>query len=145
MKFFKALGLLILYVFLTFVFLVVAGYIFNNFLGFSEATVYGSIFSIIILFWGGYLLSQKGYKNTIGIIIYTIGVLYNFMIIASPYDTREEYAATRILILFSLASGIFLRFRPGKVSKMIGMLIIIISILSMLLGAAFLWMKTPLE
>ena len=142
-RFFKALGLFLLYAALTFIFVGIAGYVFGDVLAFEENAVYGSLFVIIILFWSGYLLSKKGYKNKIGIVFFSIGIILDQIMISSPYDTREEYAAARVFIIYGIVAGVYLILRKSRLSRIFGIITIIISVFSMLLGAVFLWMKTP--
>jgi len=92
-------------------------------------------------FWGGFFLFKTNWQKAIGIISYTLGVLFNFVILASPYNSQKEFISTRIFILFGWAAGIFLICRKSWTSRIFGILVILLTLPFAVLGSIFMYGK----
>lgn len=96
---------------------------------------------LVLYFWGSFFLFKQKWTKALGVILFLLAYIWNFIMMASPYDTQEEFKSTRIFILFGLAAGTFLIFRRSITSRIFGILIIITTILAALMGSIFMSTK----
>lgn len=143
MKTLKLIGKIILFLSLTIIVWFLAIYIFGEVLKLNNNVSGGAAYLLVLYFWGTYFLYKEKILKIFGIILFTLGVLINLMLIASPYDVRIEYATTRIFILPALAAGIFLVCRKGVANKIFGILLLLTTIFSFLLGLFFMIGNLP--
>lgn len=143
MKTFKLIGKIILGSVLTILYWFLAIYILGELLKFNNNVSGGMAYLGVFYFWGIYFLAQKNYWKILGIISYVLAVLFNLVLIASPYDNNTEYASTRFFTLISLAAAIYLICRKEIASKVFGIILIIITILSFVLGFFFMVGNMP--
>ena len=92
---------------------------------------------IVLYFWGGYLLRKHSWRKIVGTALFSLAVVLNLIFVSSPYDTAEEFRETRIFLLPLFLSGIFLVMQKGKLSRLMGVLVIILTIVGALWGATF--------
>lgn len=103
----------------------------------NESVVFGVPLILVLYFWGGYFLRKHGWSKVFGIVLFLMAIALNFVFISSPYDTASEFKATRVFLPFLLLASIFLILRKGKILRLMGILVIILTILSALLGLVF--------
>ena len=104
----------------------------------NENIVFGIPEILIFYFWGGYFLRKHGWSKALGVILFLIAFALNFVFIGSPYNTVSEFKATRIFLLPSLLASIFLILQQGKFLRLLGVLVIILTILGAFWAAIFL-------
>lgn len=92
-------------------------------------------------FWGIFYLYKHGFRKVIGSILFTVSVLMNLILVATPYDTQAEFVSTRMFTVSALGASIFLIFRRSNFAKITGILLLIISIFSLFLGAILMMAK----
>jgi len=101
----------------------------------------GIPFILALYFWGGYFLRKEKWLKGIGIFFYTLGVLYTFIMLASPYDSQKEFIPTRIFLLFGWAAGIYLICRKSWTSRIFGIIVVLLTLPMSLLGSMFMYDK----
>jgi len=137
----KKLGLVFLALISTFVFVFLFDYLFGKVWKINNNLSVGIPFMLSLYFWGVFFLRRQKWQKAIGIILYTIGVLYTFIMLASPYDSQKEFIATRVFILFGWAAGIYLIARKGWASIIFGILVILLTLPMAILGSIFMYGK----
>lgn len=137
LKFLKAFGFFILYLFLTLVVSGIIVYLLSVVWKQNNNVTGGVWYSVVGYFWGIFFLQKHGFAKLVGIVLFTLTVLSNLLLVASPYDTQAEFISTRIFILVALAAGIYLIFRRSVASKIFGILLLLVSIFAALLGSFF--------
>lgn len=140
-SFFVKLGIFLGFLFLTFLFIVFFDYLFVTIWGLNKNLSIGIPLMLSLYFWGGFFLFRKNWQKAVGIVLYTLGVLFNFVMLASPYDTQKEFTATRVFVLFGWAAGIYLIARKGWASIIFGILVILLTLPAALLGSIFMYGK----
>ena len=103
----------------------------------SETVVAGVPMVVILYCWGGFGLIKHGWRKIVGTILFLLAAVLNFVFIASPYDTLGEFRGTRVFLLTLFSSGIFLIMQKGKLLRLLGILVILLTIIGALLGAFF--------
>ena len=137
MKTFKLLLKIILYLVITvIVWFAVIGILGGGF-KLNNNVSGGVAYLSVLYFWGIYFSRKEKFIKIFGIILYTLGVLINLVLVASPYDNKAEYASTRIFTLPALAAGIYLICRHEAAAKVFGILLVIFTILSFGFGFFF--------
>jgi|GEM_PF-953662 len=137
MKIVKLIAKIILFLVLTIIVWFLAIYIFGVVLKLNNNVSGGVAYLLVFYPWGIYFLNKEKFLKIIGIVSFTLGVMFNLLLVASPYDTNAEYASTRAFALSALAAGIYLICRKSVPSKIFGILLLIITILSFILGFFF--------
>ena len=132
----KKIGLRVVAIVITFVFLVSLAFALQYF-KLNENVVIGIPEILVFYFWGGYFLRKLRWSKALGIVLFLIAIVSNFIFIISPYNTASEFKATRVFLLFPFLAGIFLILQKGKISRLMGVFVIILTALGALLGAAF--------
>ncbi|NQV00803.1 MAG: hypothetical protein HQ537_01625 [Parcubacteria group bacterium] len=132
----KKIGLWAVFILITYILTTSFRFILNYF-KLNKDVAIGIPGILVFYFWGGYFLRKHGWSKTLGIVLFIVAIALNFVFISSPYDTASEFKATRVFSLFPLLAGIFLILRKGKISRLMGTLVIILTILSALLGLVF--------
>ncbi|TSC96413.1 MAG: hypothetical protein Athens071426_193 [Parcubacteria group bacterium Athens0714_26] len=122
----SVLGTFVLFIFLTSVL---------RYFNLNENVAIGIPEILVFYFWGGYFLRKHGWSKALGIVLFIIAIALNFVFISSPYNTASEFKATRVFLLFPFLAGIFLILQKGKISRLMGVLVIILTVLDALLGA----------
>ncbi len=103
----------------------------------GETVVVGVPMIAVLYFWGGFGLIKHGWRKVVGTVAFLLAAVLNFVFIASPYDTLGEFRGTRIFLLTLFSSGIFLIMQKGKLLRLVGILVILLTIIGALLGAFF--------
>jgi len=137
MKTFKLIVKIILFVILTIIAWALAIYILGEVFKQNNNVSGGVAYSIVFYPWGIYFLNKKRALKIFGVILFSLGVMLNLLLIASPYDTNAEYASTRFFALPALAAGIYLICRKTVASRILGILLLIITVLNFILGLFF--------
>ncbi len=132
----KKIGLWVFYVLGTFVLFIFLTSVLRYF-NLNEDVAIGIPEILVFYFWGGYFLRKHGWSKALGIVLFIIAIALNFVFISSPYNTASEFKATRVFLLFPFLAGIFLISQKGKISRLMGILVIILTVLGAFLGAAF--------
>ena len=140
-SFFKGFGFFVLYLFLTLLVSGILVYLLGTVWKQNNNVVGGVWYSVVGYFWGIFFLQKQGFKKIVGIVLFTLAVLVNLMLIASPYDSQAEFISTRIFIATALGAGIYLIFRRSIASRIFGILLVIVSIFAGLVGAVFMSAK----
>jgi hypothetical protein len=143
MKTLKLIGKIILSLSLTVIFWFTAIYILGEIFKLNNNVSGGVAHLSVLYFWGIYFLNKENFLKILGGIFFTIGVLINLILIASPYEIQIEYATTRIFVIPALAAGIYLVFRHSIASKVFGILLLITTIFCFLLGLFFMIGNLP--
>jgi hypothetical protein len=133
---FKKIGLWAGLVLATLIFFVITMAILQSF-GLGETVVAGIPMISVLYFWGGFGLIKHGWRKVVGTTFFLLAAAFNFIFIASPYGTLGEFSGTRIFLLPLFAAGIFLILQKGKLLRLVGVLIILLTIIGALLGAFF--------
>lgn len=136
-KTFKLIFKIILLFILTVIVWAVAIYILGEVYKQNNNVSGGVAYSIVLYPWGIYFMNKSGGQKILGVILFTLAVLSNFLLIASPYDTNAEYASTRFFALPAIAAGIYLICRKTVASKILGILLLVATVLSFVLGLLF--------
>ncbi len=102
----------------------------------NENVAIGIPVILVFYFWGGYFFKKRGWSKALGVVLFLIAIALNFIFISVPYNTASEFKATRVFLLFPLLAGIFLILQKGKISRLMGVLLIILTVLGALLGGA---------
>lgn len=132
----KKIGLWVGLVLATFVFFILVMAILSLF-KLGETVVVGVPMVTVLYFWGGFGLIRHGWRKVVGTVAFLLAAVLNFVFIASPYDTLGEFRETRIFLLTLFSSGIFLIMQKGKLLRLVGILVILLTIIGALLGAFF--------
>ena len=103
----------------------------------NETVAIGVPEIVILYFWGGYLLRKHDWRKIVGTTLFSLAVVLNLVFVSSPYDTAEEFSGTRIFLLPLFLSGIFLVMQKGKLLRLIGVLVVILTIAGAFWGAIF--------
>ena len=103
----------------------------------NENVVFGVPVIMVFYFWGGFFLRKHGWSKALGVILFLMAIIINLIFLSSPYNTVNEFKATRIFLLFPFLAGIFLIMRQEKFLRLMGVLIIILAFLGAFLGAAY--------
>jgi len=140
-SFLNSFGLFILFLFSTLLIAGILVYLLGNIWGLNNYLTAGVPYLLIGYFWGVFFLQKQKLKKIVGIIMFTLTVLINLLLVSSPYNNKTEFISTRVFIITALGSGIFLIFRQSIVSRIFGILLLIISIFAALLGAVFMSAK----
>lgn len=102
----------------------------------------GSTFAVsltlipVFYFWGVWFTLKEGWRRVIGVIILLPGLFYNLLMLASSGDSQSEFNWSRLFVLFGLAAGIFLLFRPSKFLRIFGIIVGGLTVLAMIFGYA---------
>jgi len=104
----------------------------------NENIVFGVPYILIFYFWGGYFLRKHGWSKALGSSLFLVAIFINLVFLSSPYNTANEFKATRVFLLFPFLAGIFLIMQQGKLLRLLGMFMFILAIFGALLGASFL-------
>lgn len=107
-----------------------------NYFKLNENVAIGIPVILMFYFWGGYFLKKQGWSKVLGIVLFLMAIVLNFVFISSRYNTAGEFKATRVFLLFPLLASIYLILRKGKISRLMGVLVIILTVIGALLGAA---------
>lgn len=132
----KKIGRWAVFILITFILTVSFVFILNHF-KLNENVNIGIPVILMFYFWGGYFLRKQNWSKVLGIVLFLTAIILNCIFISSPYDTASEFKATRVFLLFPLLASIFLILRKGKISRLMGILVIFLTILSAFLGSAF--------
>lgn len=132
----KKVGYCAVFILITFFLAISFGFILNHFKLNNNVSV-GIPGILMFYFWGGYFLRKQDWSKVLGIVLFLMAILLNFVFISSFNNTASEFKATRVFLLFPLLASIFLILRKGKISRLMGILLIILTILSALLSSAF--------
>ncbi|MDO9231145.1 MAG: hypothetical protein Q7U36_01540 [bacterium] len=132
----KKIGRCAVFILITFVLAISFVFILNHF-KLNENVSVGIPGIFMFYFWGGYFLRKQGWSKVFGVVLFLMAILLSFVFISSPYDTASEFKATRVFLLFPLLASIFLILRKGKISRLMGIVLIIFTILSAFLGSVF--------
>jgi len=132
----KKIGLWLGLILGTFIFFVVTMAVLQSF-ELGETVVAGIPMITTLYFWGGFGLIKHGWRKVVGTIAFLLAAALNFVLIASPYDTLGEFRGTRIFLLTLFLSSIFLIMQKGKLLRLVGILVILLTIIGALLGAFF--------
>ena len=132
----KKIGLLAVFILVTCIIFIFLASVLQYF-KLNESVVFGVPLILVLYFWGGYFLRKQGWSKAFGIVLFIVAIALNFVFISSPYDTASEFKATRVFLLFPLLASIFLILRKGKISRLMGVLVIILTVIVALLGAVF--------
>ena len=132
----KKIGLWLVSVVVTFILLISFVSVLQHF-KLNENVVFGAPVILAFYFWGGYFLRKHRWSRAFGAILFLIAYLLNFVFLGSPYDTINEFKATRIFLLFPFLAGVFLIMQQGRFLKLMGVFVIILAILGAFLGAVF--------
>ena len=132
----KKIGLLMASVLVTFILFIFLGFVLQYF-NLDETVAIGIPEILVFYFWGGYFLRKQGWSKTLGNILFLIAIALNLVFISSPYDTANEFKATRVFLLFSLLASIFLILQQSKLLRLLGALVIILTVLGAFWAAIF--------
>ncbi len=132
----KKTGLWAVFILITAILTISFGFVLNYF-KLNENVAIGIPAILVFYFWGGYFLRKHGWSKVLGIVLFIAAIALNFVFISSPYDTASEFKATRVFLPLPLLASIFLILRKGKISRLMGVLVITLTLLSAFLGAAF--------
>ncbi|MDD5710757.1 MAG: hypothetical protein PHV43_01480 [Candidatus Colwellbacteria bacterium] len=135
-EFAKKISLWVGLVLATFVFFILVMAILSLF-KLGETVVVGVPMITVLYFWGGFGLIKHGWRKVVGTVVFLLAAVLNFVFIASPYDTLGEFRGTRIFLLTLFSSGIFLIMQKGKLLRLVGILVVLLTIIGALLGAFF--------
>lgn len=135
-EFFKKVGVWAGAILATLIFFIVVMAVLSLF-KLGETVVAGVPMIAVLYFWGGFGLIKHGWRKIVGAILFLLAAALNFVFIASPYDTLGEFRGTRIFLLTLFLSGIFLVMQKGKLLRLTGILVILLTIIGALLGAFF--------
>ncbi|MDP3792663.1 MAG: hypothetical protein Q8Q89_02935 [bacterium] len=125
----SVLGTYVLFIFLIFVL---------QYFNLNENVAIGIPEILVFYFWGGYFLRKHRWPKALGIVLFIIAIAFNFVFISSPYNTVNEFKATRVFLLPSLLASIFLILQQSKPLRLLGILVIILTILGAFWAAIFL-------
>ncbi len=129
----KKIGLWVGWVAITFVLFILLTFLLNHFA--LEPVVVGLVpITLVFYFWSCYFLTKSRWWKLIGIILFSITILFNLVCLLPGYPTASAFAATRILGLFPLLAGIFLILQKGKLLRLFGVLVILVNIAVFLLS-----------
>ncbi len=137
----KKLSFLLLGFISTFVFIFLFYFLFGNVWKINNNLSVGIPLMLSLYFWGGFFLFKTNWQKAIGIVSYTLGVFFNFVMLASPYNSQKEFISTRVFILFGWAAGIFLICRKSWTSRIFGILVILLTLPFAVLGSIFMYGK----
>jgi len=137
MKTYKLIAKIILYLVLTIVVWALAIYILSEVFKQNNNVSGGVAYSLVLYPWGIYFLNKEKVLRIFGVILFTLAVFSNLLLIASPYDTNAEYASTRFFALPAIAAGIYLICRKTVASRILGILLLVITVLNFVLGLFF--------
>jgi len=137
MNTFKLIAKIILFTVLTIVVWFLAIYILGEVFKLNNNVSGGVAYSLVFYPWGIYFMNKERGLKIFGTVLFTLGVLSNLLLVASPYDDNAEYASTRFFALLTIAAGIYLICRKEKVSKIFGILLLVATILNFILGLFF--------
>jgi len=137
MKTVKLIAKIILFLCLTIIVWSLIIYVLSEVYKFDNNVSGGLAYSVVLYSWGIYFLNKQKVLKVFGVILFTLAVISNLLLVASPYDTNAEYASTRFFTLPSLAAGIYLIFRKSITSRIFGILLLIFTVLNFLLGVFF--------
>lgn len=129
----KKIGLWVIAIVATFVLFISLAFALQYF-KLNENVVFGVPHILVFYFWGGYFLRKHGWPKALGVVLFFIAIASNFIFISVPYNTVSEFKATRGFLLFPFLAGIFLILQKGKISRSMGVLLIILTVLGALLG-----------
>ncbi|MDP1760217.1 MAG: hypothetical protein Q8L01_02065 [Candidatus Woesebacteria bacterium] len=132
----KKTGLWAVFILISAILTISFGFILNYF-KLNENVAIGIPAILMFYFWGGYFLRKHGWSKVLGIVLFIAAIALNFVFISSPYDTANEFKATRVFLPLPLLASIFLILRKGKFSRLMGVLVITLTLLSAFLGAVF--------
>ena len=137
----KKFGIVVLFVILTGIIIFLLDFLLRKVFGSNNNLTVGLPFILALYFWGGYFLRKEKWLKGIGIFFYTLGVLYTFIMLASPYDLQGEFISTRIFLLFGWAAGIYLICRKSWTSRIFGIIVVLLTLPMSLLGSIFMYDK----
>jgi hypothetical protein len=134
MNTFKLIAKIVLFLFLTIIVWSLTIYILSEVYKLNNYVSGGVAYSIVLYTWGIYFLNKE---KIFGAILFTLAVMSNLLLIATPYNTNSEYASTRFFALITTAAGIYLICRKPVASKIFGILLLVFTVLNFILGLFF--------